>query len=241
MENPTGSQPRDESPLAAETKGVQDSGTLPESESQEHGQAPVPRFPVSIAFSVLLVAVYGLSSYANGFDKPTGWAFYWGTFIPQAVTEGQWWRPITGTLMHAYPSHLFNNLFGILAFGSMLEPVLGARRLLALYVLSAVLGLAFSFVMVPGPSLGASTIGYGLIGCYFGLILLLRYRTNRALFWQELRGAVVFVVIFSTWNMMEIARINFWGHLGGFLAGLLFAAWVVSGLRQAALKENRNP
>lgn len=190
---------------------------------------------VSIGFSVLLVLIYGLTSYPNQFQRPIIEVLYLGAFIPELARQGEWWRFITATLLHAHPSHLFNNVLGILMFGSLLEPAIGPVRLLVLYAFSVVGGLLLSAYFLPNPTFGASTIDYGLIGAYLSLILLLRFRTDRAAFYRELRSAVVFVVIFVAWNTMESATVNLWAHVGGLLAGILFSIFLLGNRNRSAL------
>jgi len=181
------------------------------------------RNPVSLAFALLLIAFYGLTSFPNGFESPTRLALGLGAFYGPAVQNGQWWRFITATLMHGYPGHLFNNVVGILIFGNLLEPVIGHLRLLGLYWIAAVSGLALVYWLQPNvPTLGASTIDYGLIGAYLTLILLLRYQYDKSAFLREFRGAILFVLMFVAWNWMESATVSLWGHVGGLLSGIAY-------------------
>ncbi len=181
------------------------------------------RNPVTLAFALLLVAFYGLTSFPNGFESPTRLALGLGAFYGPAVQDGQWWRFITATLMHGYPGHLFNNVVGILIFGNLLEPVIGHFRLIGLYWVAAVSGLALVYWLQPNvPTLGASTIDYGLIGAYLTLILLLRYQYDRSAFIREFRGAILFVLMFVAWNWLESATVSLWGHVGGLLGGTAY-------------------
>lgn len=174
-------------------------------------------------FSLLLLIIYGLSSFPSGFRQISGPAALLGSFYPPAAFGGEWWRFFTAGLLHANPGHLMNNLFGILVFGSLLEPLIGSLRLLGLCLVSALTGLLFSAFFMPNvPTLGASTIDFGLIGGYFTLMLLEGYRTDRRIFLGQVRSALIFVLLFVVWNALESATINLWGHLGGFLAGALF-------------------
>lgn len=177
---------------------------------------------MTTSLALLLILTYGLTSYPNHFQSPVNTAVYLGFFYPPAVEAGEWWRIVTGTMMHANPGHLFNNVVGVLLFGSLLEPVVGPFFMLMLCVLSALAGAALFFIFQPqSASVGASAIDYGLIGAYLALILRLRYRQDRPTFFRELRGALFFVLMFIGWNWMESMKVSLWGHLGGFLAGVL--------------------
>ncbi|HEY9687699.1 MAG TPA: rhomboid family intramembrane serine protease [Coleofasciculaceae cyanobacterium] len=226
--NQTTEEPQPESPSQEDSAGQPDAtvdGEQPAA-SKDPPAARQPfyrRCPVSSGFSLLLLAAYALSSYPVGFQGITEQAARWGALIPEAVHQGEWWRIYTAALLHANPSHLLANLFGILVFGNMLEPSIGSLRLFALYLVSETAGLLLTLAMMPVVSIGASSIDYGLIGTYIGLILLLRYGQNRPVFWQELRGALFFMLLFIVSNSLELERINLWGHLGGFLGGIVFA------------------
>lgn len=209
------------------------SATPPESASEASeapSESPPPaqksfarRCPVTLASVVFISGVYALTSYANGFDHPSRAFVLLGGFYPPFVHAGEWWRYLTATLLHGNPAHWFNNCAGLLIFGRELEPVLGPWSLLGLYVISAVTGLWLSSIMMPDAmTYGASTVDFGLIGAYLSLVLLLRLGVNRSLFWKELRGSLIFVALFVTWNLMESATVNLWGHVGGFIAGILF-------------------
>lgn len=203
---------------------------LPHIAPQETEEQPVPfysRNPLTTIFSVILIVVYLMTSYHNRFQQVEDWAVILGSFYGPAVQNGEWWRFITATLLHDNPMHLFSNVFGIVAFGGLVEPIVRLPRLLFLYVFSMMGGLLLSWLMNPqAVTLGASTIDYGLIGAYLTLALLYRFQSNRHQFFKELRGAIVFTIIFSLWNTMESEHLNLWGHLGGLTAGVGFALCV---------------
>lgn len=181
------------------------------------------RCPLTLAFVLLLSLIYALSSFPSGFQKPADGFIILGGFYPPFVHQGEWWRYITATLLHANPMHWFNNIAGLLIFGNLLESLLGAPLLFSLYLGSAVGGLWLSSIMLPkGLTFGASAIDFGLVGAYLTLTLLARLQVNKQAFWKELRGAVILSVIFVIWSVTESATINFWAHLGGLLTGIGF-------------------
>ncbi|MCE3234729.1 MAG: rhomboid family intrarane serine protease [Vampirovibrio sp.] len=189
------------------------------------GQRPpfYRRNPVTFWFSILIILIYGLTTYSNGFQAPSRLAVSLGAFFGPAVQDGQWWRFLSATLLHGNPGHLFNNVVGLLVFGNMMEPVIGSGRLLGLYAVSMLTGLGLVYLLQPNTvTIGASTIDFGLIGVYFTLVLLLRYQYDRQTFFKEFRGAIGFVLMFVVWNWMESGSVSLWGHVGGFLGGILF-------------------
>jgi rhomboid protease GluP len=189
------------------------------------------RNPLTTGFTVLLIVVYGLTTRMNGFKEPSEDIILWGGFFPPAISVEDWWRFITATLLHGNPTHLLSNTVGLLIFGNLLEPVLGAWRLSALYLLSILGGLGLSYFLLPhGMTFGASTIDYGLIGTYLTLVLVLQAQQDRKAFFTGMRSALTFVLLFVCWNSLEGQTVNLWGHVGGFLAGVLFTFFIRPGL-----------
>lgn len=181
-------------------------------------------YPLTIAFSLVILLSYGITTAQSGFTHISAQALTVGTFYPPLALTGEWWRFISASLLHANPSHLLNNLFGVLVFGSLLEPVIGSWRLFSLYLFSGLLGFLFSAWFLPAvPTIGASAIDFGLMGAYFCGVLLQRYRSDRKVFSGQLRSAVFFILFFVGWNTLEIGTVNLWAHIGGLLAGVLFA------------------
>lgn len=190
-------------------------------------------YPLTIAFALTILITYGVTTMSSNFTHISNQALQVGSFYPPLVFEGQWWRFISASLLHANPSHLLNNLFGVLVFGSLLEPVIGSWRLFTLYLFSGVLGLLFSAWFLPtAGTIGASTIDFGLMGAYFTSVLIQRYHHNRPVFAAQLRSAVFFIMFFVGWNLLEIDTVNLWAHMGGLLAGVIFALFSIKAFKK---------
>ena len=146
-----------------------------------------------------------------------------GAFDPGLAAEGQYWRFLSANFLHADWGHLLNNMFGMLIFGKMVEPVIGGRAFAGLCLVTGLAAMIASALLLPGPTLGASGIVYGLIGAYITLVLLITRFVEPGRFQSEAKGAIAFMAIYIFLNLTESAGINIWGHLGGALAGMLFA------------------
>ena len=70
----------------------------------------------------------------------TGPVVRWGVMQPEAVAEGQVWRLLTATYLHADLFHLLFNMIGLYFLGPPLERVWGPGRFLAIYTIGGVLG-----------------------------------------------------------------------------------------------------
>lgn len=183
---------------------------------------------VTIAFYVLQQLSRIFFGYAPfGMD----WLTYFGARINSAILAGQFWRLLTPALLHGSILHIGFNMYALLSFGTLLEPLMGHKRFLALYLLSALSGNVLSFLFSGGYSIGASTAVFGLViaeGVFF-------YR-NRQLLGHQARqaiGNIVFIVIVNLFLGLS-PGIDNWGHLGGLLGGLVFAWFAAPRYRVAS-------
>ena len=87
----------------------------------------------------------------------------WGANMHVLVMQGQWYRLITATFLHASIGdvpfvHLLSNAYGLWVIGMELERLVGRARFAAIYAISGIAGSIASFVFLPAnvPSVGAS-------------------------------------------------------------------------------------
>ncbi len=208
-------------------------GSYPPGSNPPPGSVPVPpagqvvqlATPVSqpmvtyilLGLTVLVFIGQEIGTYLLGGD----FLLEMGAKYTPYILSGEYWRLITPVLLHASILHIGFNMYALFAIGPMLERQYGHGRFLALYLLSGFAGNVLSFFFTPGVSVGASTAIFGLIGAQ-GVFVY----QNRRLFGNRTSGILR--------NIIGIAVINFiigltsqgidnFGHLGGLLAGLLFA------------------
>lgn len=194
--------------------------------------------PLTLAMVVVCVVV-GL---LTGFGRPRGTleqSVYQGlTFVRfqdyvedgdsfGAIRDGQVWRILTPTLLHANIGHLAMNMFVLFVLGTAIERYHGIGFMAALLLFTA---LAASLVQVfwpPGNGggplfVGASGVTYGLVG-----FLLARPQFDPQ---YPIRIPPMFQVLtlgFLVAGIMGIVPgIANGGHVGGLAAGMLCAAAV---------------
>src|SRR5581483_6443175 len=105
-----------------------------------------------------------------------------------------------------------NSLF-LYCFGAQIETLYGWRKYLIIYLVAGVAGNLFSFLLSPGPSLGASGALFGLVGA--GIVFPLRFRSlvparARA---EILRQLLTVVVVNLMIGFMPGSHIDNWAHL----------------------------
>lgn len=181
--------------------------------------------PVSHAVTVLValsVAAYLVAppDFTPLLPQPLPMVF-WSTMKNHAyVLETlQLWRFLTPVLLHGGWWHLLANMSFLVSLGPGLEGVLGTRRFLVLYLLSAVGGNLLSWAFNPVPGVGASTALFGVGAAYVGLYL--RWRLFDQATARRIGTTLVGILVlgFAAQGFMGFFLDN-WGHLGGGLVGL---------------------
>ena len=167
-------------------------------------------------------------------------AALWAGFIPARVSgmEGDeilapvFLTPLTATLVHAGWVHLAFNLLMHLFCGRAIEPIIGGKQLLILYIVGAYAAAAAQFLVGPDdrtPMVGASGAISAVLGAYAVLFGRNRVRlANPTLaFWVNalwLAAAWVGLQLIVGFTFETSgARIAVAAHIGGFLAGLALA------------------
>jgi rhomboid protease GluP len=135
------------------------------------------------------------------------------------IQHGQFWRLLTPALLHANPPHILFNMYALIVLGVDLERNFGRWRFLTLYILGAITGNVFSFLLTSSDSVGASTAIFGLIGAE-GIVLY----QNRKLLGNQFGRAIGNIIFVAAINLFLglTPGIDNWGHIGGLLGGLIF-------------------
>ena len=139
----------------------------------------------------------------------------WGLFGP-AVANGEPYRIVTYSFLHAGLVHLAFNMIALYVLGTLLEPAIGTWRFLGIYAVS-VLGGAFGALLFDPNELtvGASGGVFGLMAAGF---LIAR---DRGL--DQLASQIGFFVVLNLFITFAIPGISIGGHLGGIVGGGLTA------------------
>jgi membrane associated rhomboid family serine protease len=130
--------------------------------------------PVLRCLVAVNVAVFGLELLFGGSSSsPT--LYRMGAGLGRAGLAHEPWRVLSAAFLHVNVVHLALNMWALTVFGGMLEVMLGARRFVVLYALSALGGgLASSLVHAQILSAGASGAVWGLMTAQIAVIVRLR-------------------------------------------------------------------
>ncbi|NLT56966.1 MAG: rhomboid family intramembrane serine protease [Actinomycetales bacterium] len=183
------------------------------------GANPTGRPVVTIGL-VIACAVAYLAQIVPGSSVTARFAF-----VPFLAAEEPW-RFLTSAFLHSesLPLHILFNLYALWVVGPYLEGLFGRVRFLALYLLSAVGGSVFVFLLaVPGVlSTSWRTAVVGASGAVFGLfaaVVVLHRRLER-----DSRAMVGLIVVNLVIGFIPDLGIAWQGHLGGLITGAAIAA-----------------
>ena len=182
-------------------------------------------FVVTVVDVVLFITClcFGIKMEATELLAPTYTTLdKFGMKVPAKIRQGQVWRWITFGLLHANFVHLFVNMFSQVIIGSYIEVAIGSWRAALLYLFSSIGGGIFSSVIKDAPGVGASVAIFGMLGAYFGYMIINWNYLDRV------EGPVQkycnllfmsFIVIMNISYGFSNPIIDNYGHIGGLIFG----------------------
>jgi membrane associated rhomboid family serine protease len=169
--------------------------------------------PVTMALLATFVAVFVVGSLTGDLAAEIGNS---GAQINERVLEGQWWRVLTGTLLHGDIAHLLLNGYALYILGAQLERGVGSGPFAALYVASALAGgIAFLLAAPDRVAVGASGAIFGLFGAWLAAAWVNRDTPQGRAGVSQL-GLLLLINLALP---LFIPSIAWQAHLGGLLAG----------------------
>lgn len=154
-------------------------------------------------------------------------------YPPFIAVDSQWYRLITAAFLHGGWLHIAFNMYALYYLGRELEVFLGARRFIALYLLSALGGTVASYLFSP-----VQTVSVGASGAIFGLMtaLIIAGREMRADTSQVMTLLVVNILIgFASPN------IDWRAHFGGAIIGALATSAMMVTAKNGVFRSARIP
>lgn len=154
------------------------------------------------------------------------------TLVPQRFTA---WSLLTTCFLHVTPAHLLGNLLWLLLVGSILERAVRRYEYLLVLLLGGIVASSVQAIVVltsqperaQSPIMGASGMVAAVIGAFAVRFFAADMRVGKVslpalwviLLWliPQLVGAL------HTLTEGGLGTVGYWGHLGGFVAGLTLA------------------
>lgn len=139
------------------------------------------------------------------------------------VGQGEYWRMLTCTFLHANLLHVGMNLYILHSLGATAERLFGPVAFLGVYLVSAlggsVLSLAWTLSTSDHFSVGASGAVFGVMGAMLGFALSRRKSVPMQVYRGLLRSALTFTVL-NLGLGAAIAAVDNGAHIGGLVGGL---------------------
>jgi membrane associated rhomboid family serine protease len=148
-----------------------------------------------------------------------------GVFGP-AISDGDWYRIVTGGFLHAGPLHLLFNMYVLWVAGTLLEPGIGTPRFLGIYFISLLAGSFGALLLDP------NTVTVGASGAIFGLMAAVVV-VARGRGMEEIATQFGLFIVLNLALTFAIPNISVGGHLGGLIGGGVAALLLVGVERQA--------
>jgi membrane associated rhomboid family serine protease len=152
-----------------------------------------------------------------------------------AVANGEYWRLLTVTLVHASLLHLAFNMYALWLIGPIVERFYGSAIFVLMYLLTAAAGSVASFLWTDTTSVGASGAIFGLVG-----VLVAAQRTHDPMVDRRTRALISQLVPLIAINLvfdLFAGYIDIAAHVGGLLAGL-WLGWLLAPARVTTLASN---
>ena len=172
------------------------------------------RAPVTTAFCILIVALFGLIRSAPDprealvrFGYRTAFQVWWGA--------GSAWSLIASSFLHMFYWHVGVNILCLWPLGAAVEKVVGPLRMVLLVLGAALASAALQLAMFGAAGYGASGIVYALFG--FAWVARGKYPSLKAaLSGRRIYAYVVWMVLGF---LVAIRTIGNGAHLGGLVWG----------------------
>lgn len=151
----------------------------------------------------------------------------WGANFGPITKSGQWWRLITCIFLHGGILHLFTNMYGLLFVGFFLEPLLGRKYFLIIYLLNGILASLVSLFWHDATvSIGASGAIFGMYGFFISFMIFKIFTSefSKAFLLSTLVFVGINLLMGLTGGIDNAAHIG--GLLSGFIIGTLMAIFM---------------
>ncbi len=199
---------------------------------------PSRRFPF---FTLLIIGFSYYEFFREIRDLDTQAFINTFALIPSSIIISNpttWFPFVTAIFLHGGFLHILSNMWFLWVFGDNVEGYFGPPMYLILYFLSGIVGNITQYIMMPHssiPLLGASGAIAGVLGAYYVLFPSSRIKSLVFIFFFVTIVDIPAAFMLGYWFVLQIISssssilninqggVAFFAHIGGFLAGVLFA------------------
>ncbi len=155
-----------------------------------------------------------------------------GNYGPD-VAKGEVYRLIAAIFLHINFIHIIANILSTFILVTRVEYTFGPIKTLIIYLLSGIGGNIFSLAVSSDEDYallikaGASTALFGMIGLLLGYLII--NWNGLDLVGQQLKCSIIcttvfFLIFVLIFTPSSSGKIDYYGHLGGFLTGIWMTA-----------------
>lgn len=197
----------------------------------------------TFVFLAVNVFIFLLMSYAGpGGSENNEVLRAYGAKYNSLINEGEWWRLVTPVFLHIGWLHLLVNMYSLFILGPYVEKLYGSARFVFFWIATGVAGVVASYLASgsgihsgvvarflfrggDGPSAGASGALFGLIGVLFVFGIKFRHELPEG-FKRAFGTGMIPTILINLFIGYTLPFIDNAAHLGGFIAGAVFALFV---------------
>lgn len=176
-----------------------------------------------VPFVVISLVVFNTIVFLSTYSNLNHYIDLFG-FSSAKLFDGQFFALFTSIFLHGSFWHLIANMWFLWVFGDNLEARLGHLKFLAFYLLCGLGAGAVYALAMSDPNnavIGASGAISGVLGGY--LVLFPRNKIKAVLMTLP---AVIYIFLWFIYQLFSTMAVDtpvaYWGHLGGFVSGILF-------------------
>ena len=159
----------------------------------------------------------------NGGSTNTNVLIMMGAKVNELINTGEYYRFITPMFLHIGLTHILMNSYALINTGPFVEKFLGRFYFLIIYLFSGITGNVCSYLFSDTISAGASTAIFGIFGCIVTCGLF--FRKDKAI--KRTGKNMLYIVIVNLILNIFQPGIDIYGHLGGFLGGVLMTTIIL--------------
>lgn len=143
------------------------------------------------------------------------------------LVTGNYIGLVLGTFAHGNIIHFLMNIMALFYLGRHLSRFYSTPTQLLVYFVSAWTGIMGSIAFSQANSIGSSGAIFGVLGALLVASLSMVDNVKNNTFWRlqlkALTKSLLFCLVLSIVIPFFIPRIDIWGHLGGFVGGVLLS------------------
>lgn len=193
------------------------------------------RYKITSSLIIISVMVYAFTFLFYGRETMTvSQAVQMGGFNPLLIEfNHEYWRFITANFIHFGILHLLVNCLSLYNIGTFIERTFKPKHYLIILFVSAIFTNLLPYLLYVLFDTGMFTISGGISGVIFGLlgtmcILAYRYKGVYYHIYKELLPNIILMFVIS----IMVPSISLWGHLGGFIGGIIAAYFITDSIEK---------